>query len=105
DDWLKKNAVRILGDYKYRIEASESVFVELMLVAKRYNLDPMQLTSDVMKICQIEDTTYLKAAYFIKKGAGVLDAFHASHVTDQIISSDSIYDRLEIKRIKLESAD
>lgn len=101
-DWLKENALRALELYKKDITTSETTFIELMLLSDKYNLDPVDLTSNVMALSNIHDPVYLKAAHFIKKGATVFDAFHAAHADKEIISSDKIYDRLGLKRIKLE---
>ena len=43
-----------------------------------------------------------KFAYILEDGVGVLDAFHAAHTEEAIISSDSVYDKLGLKRIRLE---
>lgn len=102
NDWLKKNAKKILKEYKGQITTSEVTFIELMLLAKRYNLDPIRLASSVMAICNIEDTKYLKAAIYIKEyGVNVFDAFHAANCQGRIISSDNVYDKLGIERIDL----
>lgn len=102
DDWLKKRALAVLELYHDEITTSEVTFIELMLLANKYKLDPVELTSNVMALSHTQDPTYLKAAYFIKKGLNVFDAFHAAHSNASIISSDKIYDRLGFKRIKLE---
>ncbi len=101
-DWLKANAESILARYRNSIEASESTFVELMYLSKKFNLDPVELATDVMSLCSITNGTYLKAAIFVKRGVGVLDAFHAAHAGDGIISSDSVFDEIGINRVRLE---
>jgi len=102
-DWLKGAAGRLAEEHAGEITTSEVTFIELMLLAKRYGLDHIRLTSDVMAICGIEDSTFLKAATLISRhGMGVFDAFHAAHCGGTIISSDSAYDRAGLKRIKLE---
>ncbi|ALV63913.1 hypothetical protein ADU37_CDS22160 [Thermococcus sp. 2319x1] len=102
NDWLKENAKKILQKYKGKITTSEVTFIELMLLAKRHNLDPIRLASSVMAICNIEDTKYLRAAFYIKEhNVNVFDAFHAANCNGKIISSDSVYDRLGIERINL----
>jgi predicted nucleic acid-binding protein len=66
-------------------------------------LDHIRLTSDVMAICGIEDTTFLKAARLISRhGMRVFDAFHAAHCGGTIISSDRVFDRVGLKRVRLE---
>jgi predicted nucleic acid-binding protein len=102
-DWLKDKAKKALERYKGQITTSEVTFIELALLAKRYNLDPVRITANVMAICGIEDDTFLKAAIYIRDyGFGVFDAFHAVHCKGRIISSDHVFDRARIDRIKLE---
>ena len=102
-DWLKANALRLLNKYKNNINTSEVTYVELMLLSQKYHLDPVSVVADVMAITKTSNPTYLKAAYFIKENnVNVFDAFHAAHIEDEIISSDSVYDKLGIKRIRLE---
>lgn len=98
-DWLKDNAEQILKDHK--IETSEATYIELMLLSKKYNLDCIEITKDVMAICDENSSIYLIASEYIKNGMGVFDAFHAAHCNGEIISSDHIYDEFNIKRIKL----
>ena len=100
-DRLKDKVKKILEKNRDNITTSEVTFIELMLLAKRYSLDHIRIVTDVMKICGIEDQTYLKAAMYIADGVGVFDAFHAAHCKEEIISSDSVYDRLGFKRIRL----
>ncbi len=101
-DWLKDRAQEIFEANK-GITTSEVTFIELALLAKRFNLDPVKITASVMAICGIEETVYLKAATYIREyGIGVFDAFHAAHCKGKIISSDSAYDKLGIERIKIE---
>lgn len=73
-------------------------------MAKKYNLDPVRLTSAVMALMRIEDDVYLSAAYYMKEhGFNPFDAFHAAKCGGTIISSDKAFDKLGIKRIEPES--
>ena len=101
-DWLKQNALKVLEVYKKNITISEATFIELMLISNKYKLDPIEVTSNVMALTNTYDQIYLKAALFIKKGVNVFDAFHAAHAATEIISSDSVFDKLGLKRVKLE---
>ena len=102
-DWRKANATKILDRYKGQITTSVITFVELGLLAKRYNLDVLKIFASVMAICEIDDERLLKAATYIRDyGLGVFDAFHAAYCDEKIISSDSAYERVGIERIKLE---
>lgn len=102
-DWLKDRARRLAAEHRGKITTSEATFIELMLLAKKYGLDPVGITASVMAICGIEDTALLAAAKHVKdSGAGVFDAFHAARCQGRIISSDPVYERLGIERIRLE---
>ncbi len=104
-DWLKDKAKKALEKYKGQITTSEVTFIELALLAKRYDLDPVKITANVMAICNIEDDIFLKAAIYMRDyGFGVFDAFHAAHASHckRIISSDHIFDRIGVSRVKLE---
>ena len=104
NDWLKENAKKILERYEGQITTSETTFLELLIVAKKYNLDPIKLTSAVMALTGIEEDVYLRAAYYMKKhGLNAFDAFHAAKCGGVIISSDKVYEKVGIKRIKLEN--
>ena len=100
-DWLKEGAEKILKTFK--IETSETTYIELMLIAKKYNLDYREIIKDVMEICNENNGVYLLASEYIKNGMNVFDAFHAAHCNGEIISSDHIYDKFNIKRIKMDS--
>jgi len=102
--WLKEGARRVAAKYKGQMTTSEATFIELMLLAKKYDLDPVGITASVMALCAIEDTSLLKAARYVKDHEiGVFDAFHAAHCGGKIISSEPAYERLGIERIRLEA--
>ncbi|MEM4399446.1 MAG: PIN domain-containing protein [Candidatus Nitrosocaldus sp.] len=103
NDRLRDSAVMLYEQHKGQITTSLITFIELMLLAKRYSLDPVRLTSSVMSICNIDDGRLLKAAIFIRDGVGVFDAFHAAYCNCKIISSDDVYDELGIERVRLAS--
>ena len=100
-DWLKKNARRILEEENGRIYTSETTYIELMLLAKRYGLDPVRITIDVMAICKEKNADYQAAAELIAQDVGVFDAFHAVHSNGKIISSDKKYKKLGLEQIDL----
>ncbi len=102
-DWLKTRAQEIRDQYGAQITTSEVTFIELLLLAKRFGLDPVKITSAAMKIAHLTDSSLLKAALNLEKGGNVFDSFHAAHCDGEIISSDGVYERLfELKRAKLE---
>ncbi|WP_456398062.1 PIN domain-containing protein [Palaeococcus sp. (in: euryarchaeotes)] len=43
DDWLKENARKILEKYRGDITTSDATFIELLLLAERYGLDPIKI--------------------------------------------------------------
>ncbi len=100
-DWLKENARRILEEEKGRIYTSEATYIELMLLAKRYGLDPVRIAIDVMAICNEKNGEYQAAAELISQDVGVFDSFHAVHSNGKIISSDKIYRKLGLEQIDL----
>ena len=90
-----------------RLKAVESgkayIIFPPTLVAKRYGLDIVKIFTSVMAICGIDDERPLKAAIYIRDyGLGVFDAFHAANCGGKIISSDSVYDRAGVERVRLE---
>ena len=101
-DWLKPNAEQLYDRYKGDLQTSLVTFIELMLVAKKFQLSPIKITAAVMKIADYTDIVPLKAAKYIEDGLGVFDAFHAASCNGVILSSDHIYDGVNIQRIKLE---
>ncbi len=102
-DWLKTRAQEIRDQYGAQITTSEVTFIELLLLAKRFGLDPVKTMSAAMKIAHLTDSSLLKAALNVEKGGNVFDSFRAAHCEGAIISSDDVFDRLfELKRVKLE---
>jgi hypothetical protein len=72
------------------IYISETTYIELMLLAKRYGLDPVRITIDVMAICNERNGDYQAADELIAQDVGGFDSFHAVHSKGKIISSDKI---------------
>ena|SRR3989344_7997272 len=106
-DWLKRKASKILEEHRGEIETSISVMIELALVCKRLKMNVLKAFTSIFVLVKVDSETYnacLKAAVYIEKhGLNVFDSFHAAYCyTDSIISSDKVYDKLGIKRIKLE---
>jgi predicted nucleic acid-binding protein len=103
NDWLKENARKLYEKYKGRITTSEATFLELLILSKRFNLDPLRLLAAVMAIIEEENEDYLRAAYYMKEhNLNPFDAVHAAKCGGVIISSDKAFEKLGIKRIKLE---
>ena len=100
-DWLRENARRIMKEEQGKIYTSEATYIELMLLAKKYGLDPVRIAIDVMAICNEGNSVYQAAAELITRGVGVFDSFHAVHSNGKIISSDKICRKLGLKQIDL----
>jgi len=105
-DWLKINAMKILEEHKGNIRTSISVIMELAHICKRLRMDTSDTFVNVFEIIEVNEETYsicMQAAVYIEKyDLSVFDAFHAAYCgTDKIISSDSAYDKVGIKRLKL----
>lgn len=106
-DWLKKNALKILKENKDKIKTSVSVMIEIALVCKRFKINLLDAFASIFELVKINEEDYnicMKAAVYIEKyNLTVFDAFHASFCgNEEIISSDSVYDGIGIKRITLE---
>ncbi len=105
-DWLKENAEILLKENKDRIWTSIFTLVEILMVSEKYGLNPEIIVNAVEDISAIDgNTEKIKAAAHLmkEKNMTTFDALHAVSVgDDSIISSDSIYDKIGLKRIKLE---
>lgn len=99
---MKSRAKQILKEHGQDIKTSEATFIELMLLAKRYDLDVSRLFTDVMAICHESNPLYLNAASYFEEGLNVFDSFHAAHAEGLIISSDTHYEKVGLKRIQIE---
>ncbi len=106
-DWLKSNAENILKNHKGRIRTSVSVMIELALMCKKLKMDVSETFASVVWLVKLDEEEIersLDAAIYVEKeGFNVFDAFHAAYCgQDKIISSDSIYEKAGIERIRLE---
>ena len=107
-DWLKQHASKLLKDYKGRLTSSVSVMIELALLCDRTKRPVLPTFVNILEIVNVDESTHsvcLRAALFIDKyGLNTFDAFHAAYCNgDTIISSDSVYEKVGLKRIKLEN--
>ena len=107
-DWLKPSAQRLLKEYKGKIWTSPATLAELLLMAVKMNLDPEKMMMDTLNYAQLRGgppDVYMVAAVYIKdKKMGAFDALHAAFcgLDCPILSSDKIFDKLGMKRIRLE---
>jgi predicted nucleic acid-binding protein len=81
--------------------------IELALICKRLKINTIKTFANILELVEVDEFAYsicMQAAVYIEKyNFAVFDAFHAAFCDgDKIISSDSIYDRIGIVRIKLE---
>ena len=105
-DWLKSNAAEIFEENKGNIKTSISVVIEVALMCKKLNLNILEIFTHMFEIVEVNETIYsasLQAAFYIEKyELNVFDAFHAAFCgSEKIISSDSVYDKIGLDRVKL----
>lgn len=106
-DWLKGNAARLLVQYQNRLWTSLMTVVELLLLSESLRLDPERIVVDVAELAEIRGTDVrllLLAAHYMKEHRlRTFDAFHAAFAQgDEILSSDKAFDRVGLKRVRLE---
>ena len=107
EDWLKENAITIYTEYKNKIWTSAWTVVELLLISEKFQIDPERLVTDMFEMVTIatsEKDKFFTAAHLMKEyDLKTFDALHAASCgSDKIISSDSVFDKLRMERIKLE---
>lgn len=105
-DRLHGAAMTAYQTYRGKIYTSLAVIIEIAIVSVRGKRPVVQAVRDVISVAALHDAyadNVLAAAHLIDRyGITVFDAFHAALCGGEIISSDHVYDRFEIKRIKLE---
>jgi len=108
-DWLKKNALRIYEKHREEIWTSTLTLIELLLYSHREKIKPEQLLQAAhfflkIKGADLTEGDLITAADLMDKfNATPFDALHAIQCRgDTIISSDAIFDKIGLKRIKLE---
>ena len=107
-DWLKESAERLLAKYKDQIWTSPVTMIEVLLIVGDLHIDPERAIMDVLNIAQLRGAdyrVYLQAARYMKyKNVNVFDSLHAALCGHDgpIISSDRVFDKLGMKRIRLE---
>jgi predicted nucleic acid-binding protein len=104
-DRLHASALEVYGRYKGRVYTSLTTIIELALISKRLRQDLEELMNNILGITKINESEKAKVMMAVNliqnRGFGVFDAFHAAFCDGEIISSDQIYDRAGIIRIKL----
>ena len=107
DDWLKDRARTLYQKYKGQIWTSPITLIELLLLADEFKLDPERLLVDAVSIAKLrggDPHVFLLAAHHMKeKKSRAFDSLHAAFCgDDRIISSDKVFDKLGLRRIRLE---
>jgi len=109
DDWLKKRAEEIYRKNYKEIWTSAITLQEIMLYAIREGRNPSEYVERLLGLVKVKETVItiemcLGVTDLINKHKfNFFDAFHAMACEgDAIISSDKIYDRIGLERIKLE---
>lgn len=110
-DWLKEPAERLLHQYAGRISVSPAVLVEIMLLARRDGADPERMVGNVLALAVLKGgnpEVFLNAARLMNEhNVGAFDSLHAVCCGPEgtLISSDKVFDRLGVPRIRLEESD
>ena len=107
EDWLKEKALLLYHKYKGSIWTSDWTVIEILLIIKKFGIDPERLAIDIFSISKVEGVErdiIISIAHLMKTyNLGVFDALHAvSCGHNKIISSDSVFDKIGLERIKLE---
>ena len=55
NDWLKQSAIAINNRYKNELWTSGATVVEIFLICKEYNLDPLDITVALFNIATVID--------------------------------------------------
>lgn len=109
-NWLKKRAKELYNTHEGDILTSGVTLVELLLLSSKYGLDPERLITDCIQLVEdikgLQPKKALLAAHYMKeKNFTVFDALHGAYAKEEIISSDDVYEKIGLKRIKLEESD
>ena len=109
EDWLKSKAEEIYKNSNKEIWTSTLTLQELILYAVREKHNPSEYVEKILGLVKVKESVItvemcLGVTDLINKyNFTIFDAFHAMICEgDVIISSDKIYDKIGLKRIKLE---
>lgn len=107
EDWLQTRAREYRDRFEGDMTTSITTFVELFLLARRYDLDRTRIILDSLEIVDpdIPDDLVFQADELVDEGFTVFDAFHASYALlegHDLLSSDQDFDRLPLERYPLE---
>lgn len=109
-DWLKERAESYSRGFRGQLTTSIVTFIELFLLAERYRLDRTRLAAETLELLSIDfdESIVFQADELIGQGFSVFDAFHAAHALlggHRILSSDKVFDKLAVERLRLEPED
>lgn len=110
EDWIKHRAEQIYARHKTEIWTSQFTVEEALLYSKKLNKNPIDLVNDIYDLLKVINVQfniegYAEAAFIMSKyNSTTFDSLHAVAAKSDgvIISSDSVYDKIGLKRIKLE---
>ena len=104
-DRLNFSAKEAFNLYKGNISTSLAVVIETLLIGKRFGMPLEMLIRYLLSIATVDNydpsTIMLAVHYIVENKLSTFDAFHAALCNGKIISSDHVYDKLGIDRIKL----
>lgn len=106
EDRFNRQAEMIYKENRGRIRTSTAALIEILLVSRKKVKDLEELILSIGYLLELPELRELAAAahYMKKFGAEPFDAVHAAFCGDDfIISSDAIYDKIGIPRIRLGS--
>ena len=106
-DWLKTDAASIFKKYK-DIWTSETAILEVLFYTHKYKLDPIKYIASLLALVNVKNAKpeiFIQAAYYMKHNkVNPADSIHASYCKLEgtpIVSSDEIFDKIGIERIRL----
>lgn len=109
DDWLAENAEKVYKRHKDELWTSSITLLELILIAYREKKDPRDLIEKAYGLMEVRNPElgiegHLGICYLLTKyDMTPFDAYHAIYCgKDTIASSDKVYDKIGLKREKLE---
>lgn len=105
DDWLRERAETLLSEHQGELRTSLATFIELFWLCEEYGLNREQAVAHVLELAAVdfEEDLVFQADEYVDEGLNVLDAFHAAATGEcGIISSDKVFDEIDIERIQLE---
>jgi len=104
DDWLAERAQEVLEEHGDELEVSLVTFVELFLIEERYTFDRETAVTSILELADYDgdENAVYQASEYIDDGLNTFDAFHAALADDGIVSSDKVFDKIDVERLSLE---